>query len=309
MVPKFIAAALALATSLATHAAGATFSYGKVDVDGVEVFYREAGNPQHRTLVLLHGFPSSSQMYAGLMEDLADRYHVIAPDYPGSGHTVVKDGARFVPTFDGVTDVMERFLQKKGLDRFALYLQDFGGPVGMRLAVRHPEWVSALILQNANAYEEGLSTKLRDNIAFMKAGVNPTTQRAFDGVLSAPSVAFMYTAGTKHPERQNPDSQALANAGLASTFYRQVQMNLLADYHTNVALYPEWQRYLREQRPATLVVWGRNDPLFTAAGAEAVKRDVPKAEVHLLDTGHFALEEERAAIGTRVADFLGRLKP
>ncbi len=303
---KRIASALLLPASFAVQAAPA-LQHGRLDVDGVSVFYREAGDPARRTLVLLHGFPASSQMYVELMQSLADRYHVIAPDYPGFGHTTVAEGARFEPSFDGITDVMERFLAKKGLTRYALYMQDFGGPVGMRLAVRHPEQVSALVVQNANAYDEGLSDELRKNIRFMSAGINAETRPAFDGVVSPKTVHFMFTAGTRHPEQLNPDGWTLADASLQVPANRAVQQLLLADYHRNVEQYPVWQRYLREHKPATLVVWGRNDPLFTPAGATAIRRDLPTAEVHLLDTGHFALQEDHAEIARYTARFLDRV--
>ncbi len=280
--------------------------HAQADVDGVRVFYREAGDPARPTLVLLHGFPASSQMFTGLMEDLADRYHLIAPDYPGAGHTEVPDAARFTPTFDGVADVMEKFLQQRKLTRFALYMQDFGGPVGLRLALRHPEWISALVVQNANAYEEGLSDELRRNIGFLAGGIDDKTRPALEHVLGADSVRFMFTAGSRRAEAVDPDAQTLANAALADPFNRRVQMSLLVDYHSNVERYPAWQGYLRERHPPTLVVWGRNDPLFTAAGAQAWRRDVPSAEVHLLDTGHFALQEDRTAIAGFVRDFLAR---
>lgn len=299
-------AAVALALQVLLVAAAPVVTHGRLDVDGVSVFYREAGDPVRPTLVLLHGFPASSQMYAGLIEDLADRYHVVAPDYPGAGHTTVAEGAKFEPTFDGVTDVIERFIERKGVRRYALYMQDFGGPVGFRLAQRRPAAITALVLQNANIYEEGLSAKLRDNIALMAEGVNERTLPAFELVLSPASVQFMFTAGSRRPEALDPDNRALADAGLRAPFNREVQMRLLADYRSNVERYPAWQRYLREHKPATLVVWGRNDPLFTSAGATAVRRDLPTAEVHLLDTGHFALQEDRAAIAARVGDFLQR---
>jgi pimeloyl-ACP methyl ester carboxylesterase len=304
MLKQALAAAAALLSLMAQ--AAPLVRHAQADVDGIRVFYREAGDPALPTLVLLHGFPASSQMYTGLMEDLADRYHVIAPDYPGSGHTQVPPAARFTPTFDGVADVMERFLQQRKLTRFALYMQDFGGPVGMRLAERHPEWISALVVQNANAYEEGLSAELKRNIGFLAAGIDDKTRPALEHVLGADSVRFMFTAGCREPEAVDPDAQVLANVALADDFNRRVQMALLVDYHSNVESYPAWQRYLRDRRPPTLVVWGRNDPLFTPAGAQAWQRDVPEAEVHLLDTGHFALQEDRTAIAGFVRGFLAR---
>ncbi|WP_341676774.1 alpha/beta hydrolase [Niveibacterium sp. SC-1] len=313
---KNAAAALALAAVLplsaqaaptATSAPQAVIHHRTIDVDGIQIFYREAGDPQRPTVLFLHGFPASSQMYAGLMARLADRYHVIAPDYPGSGHTVVGEKARFSPTFDGLAAAMEGFIQAKQLKRYALYMQDFGGPVGFRLAVAHPERVSALIVQNANAYEEGLSDKIRDNIQRTSVGINAETQPLLDGITSRGSVQFMYTFGQRAPETVSPDAWTLAAGELEGSFNRAVQQNLLTDYHRNLPQYPAWQAYLKRAQPPTLVVWGKHDPLFVEAGARAFTRDLPRAEVHLLDTGHFALEEDTPAVAEHMRRFLGAL--
>jgi pimeloyl-ACP methyl ester carboxylesterase len=300
---KLILAFLALLFSFAA-AASPVISYRSMNVDGVNVFYREAGSPSKPTIVLLHGFPSSSHMYENLMRDLAAEFHLLAPDYPGSGYTPVPDDAAFSPTFEGLTDVVERFVREKGLSRFAIYMQDFGGPVGFRLAMRHPDWVSALIVQNANAYEEGLSPRLVGYIQKMSAGVNAETQPLFENVLSPQSVRQMYLDGARNPENLNPDLWAVTQWSLQSDANRKVQMQLLADYHTNVAQYPLWQAYLRKHQPATLVVWGKNDSLFVEAGARAYAKDLPKARIRVLDAGHFALEEERAVIAREIRRFL-----
>ena len=311
-----LAAASAVATTLppttqaaptAVSAPAPVIQHRTIDVDGVQVFYREAGDPKRTTVLFLHGFPSSSQMYAGLMARLADRYHVIAPDYPGSGHTIVGEKARFTPSFDGLAKVMEGFIRAKHLDRYALYMQDFGGPVGFRLAVAHPERVSALIVQNANVYEEGLSDQIRDNIRRTSAGINPETQAILDGITSRGSVQFMYTFGQRAPETVSPDSWTLAAGELEGEFNRHVQQSLLVDYHRNLAQYPDWQAYMKREQPPTLVVWGKHDPLFVEAGARAFARDLPKAEIQLLDTGHFALEEDTPAVAEHMRRFLDAL--
>jgi pimeloyl-ACP methyl ester carboxylesterase len=304
MAFRLMLAWLALCACLASFAASAaSVHYRWLEVDGMKIFYREAGDPAKPAILLLHGFPSSSQMYETLMERLADRFHLVAPDYPGSGHTVLTETARFTPTFEGLTDAMERFAQKKGLQRFALYVQDFGGPVGFRLAARQPGRIAGLIVQNANAYEEGLAPMLVGNIRHFSAGVTPETLPALEKVLSAKSVYAMYTTGMRNPEALNPDSWALAERGLVPPAHRRIQMHLLADYHTNVAAYGAWQAYFRKHQPPTLVVWGKNDPFFLEAGAHAFRRDLPRAQVHVLNTGHFALEEDDAAIAQLIAAF------
>ncbi|WP_139798666.1 alpha/beta fold hydrolase [Andreprevotia lacus] len=300
-------AAVALTAALAPALAAPVVEYRTLDVDGIQVFYREAGNPNAPTVLLLHGFPSSSQMYAGLIDALADQYHLIAPDYPGAGHTQIGKDVAFKPTFDNLTRVMTRFVELKGLNRFALYMQDFGGPVGLRMASQHPEWISALVVQNANAYDAGLSDEIRHNISSTAAGLNAQTRPALEGITSAEGVQFMYRTGLRQPQRVGPEGWTTALWGLQNPANREIQMRLIADYHTNLALYPAWQAYLRERQPPTLVVWGKNDPLFTAAGALAYGKDVKQAEIHLLDTGHFALDEETPAIAAHMRRFLAGL--
>ncbi|KAF0814883.1 Haloalkane dehalogenase 2 [Andreprevotia sp. IGB-42] len=299
-------AAVALATAL-TPAVAAAVEYRTLDVDGIQIFYREAGNPDAPTVLLLHGFPASSQMYAGLIDALADQYHLIAPDYPGAGQTVIGKGVAFTPTFDNLASVMTRFVELKGLKRFALYMQDFGGPVGMRMASQHPGWISALIVQNANSYDAGLSDGIRHNISATSAGVNARTRPMLEGILSTEGVQFMYRTGLRQPQRVAPEGWTNALWGLQNPVNRNIQMGLLANYQSNLDLYPAWQTYLRDQQPPTLVVWGKNDPLFTAAGALAYGKDVKKADIHLLDTGHFALDEETPAIAAHMRRFLAGL--
>jgi pimeloyl-ACP methyl ester carboxylesterase len=289
----------------ASTAAGMEPGRHMIDVDGLPIAYREAGDPSLPAIVLLHGFPSSSHMYRNLIPQLAQRFHVIAPDYPGSGDSVAPDG--YTPTFEQLSVVMERFLARKGVQRYALYLQDFGGPVGFRIAARHPERVSALVIQNANAYDEGLSDKLATHIRTLKAGINPETDAVLEKILSPGSVQFMYRHGTRQPERLDAGTWTLDSAVLRQPSAKAVQKGLLVDYHSNVAQYGAWQHYFRTAQPPALVVWGKNDPLFTPAGARAFQRDLPKADIRLLDTGHFALEEENDAIAGSILDFAERI--
>ncbi|WP_035051812.1 alpha/beta fold hydrolase [Andreprevotia chitinilytica] len=306
MKAEALAVLSTLAVSIAAQAAPEV-SFRTLDVDGIKVFYREAGNPAAPTIVLLHGFPSSSHMYSGLIKELANQFHLIAPDYPGSGHTVITPDANFKPSFDGLATVMTHFIQAKGLTKYALYVQDFGGPVGLRIASKHPEAITALIVQNANAYQEGLSDKIADNIKHTSKGVTAETRPALEGIISSPSVQFMYKAGTRDPEHLSPDTWTIAQWGLENAANREIQMSLLADYHTNVEQYPAWQAYFRKHQPPTLVVWGKNDPLFVEAGAKAFAKDITNAEIHLLDTGHFALEEDTPEIASQMRRFLTRV--
>lgn len=301
--------AAALATAARTTAAqtAAAMEPGRhlIEVDGLPIAYREAGDPSLPAIVLLHGFPSSSHMYRNLIPQLAQRFHVIAPDYPGSGDSVAPAG--YTPTFEQLSVVMEHFLARKGVQRYALYLQDFGGPVGIRIAARHPERVSALVIQNANAYDEGLSDKLAANIHTLKVGINPETDAVLEKILSPGSVQFMYRHGTRQPERLDAGTWTLDSAVLGQPSAKAVQKGLLVDYHSNVAQYGAWQHYFRTAQPPALVVWGKNDPLFTQAGAHAFQRDLPNAEIRLLDTGHFALEEDNDAIAGSILAFAERI--
>ncbi|MRV76062.1 alpha/beta fold hydrolase [Duganella sp. FT92W] len=308
-----LTAAIATATALQAfpaHAASAgnaapTIGQHVIDVDGLPIAYREAGDPSLPAIVLLHGFPSSSYMYRNLIPQLAQRFHVIAPDYPGSGDSVAPQG--YTPTFEQLSVVMEHFLAKKGVQRYTLYVQDFGGPVGFRIAARHPEQVSALVIQNANAYDEGLSDKIASNIRTLKVGINAETDVVLEHILSPDGVKFMYRHGTRQPEQLDASTWTQDSAVLRQPSAKAVQKGLLVDYHSNVAQYGAWQQYFRTAQPPALIVWGKNDPLFTAAGAQAFARDLPNAEVKLLDTGHFALEEENDAIAGSILAFADRI--
>ncbi|HEX5946931.1 MAG TPA: alpha/beta hydrolase [Acidimicrobiales bacterium] len=273
-----------------------------VAVDGVRVFYREAGPPDAPVLLLLHGFPSASHQFRRLIDVLGTRYRLVAPDYPGFGHTEVPDG--FTYSFDSLTDVVEGFVAAIGLDRFVLYAFDFGGPVGFRLAERHPEWIAGLVIQNANAYDEGLSDAARATIA-NRPGVPGAEDRVAE-LLLLPVTRGQYEGGTADPTLVAPDGWTLDQHLLDRPGRKAAQVALALDYHTNVERYPAWQQWFRDHRPPTLVVWGRNDPFFPEAGAHAYLADLPAAEVHVLDTGHFALEDQLPTIAPLVADFLDR---
>lgn len=267
-----------------------------VDVGPVRVFYREAGPVGAPVLLLLHGFPSGSHQFRRLIDALGGEFRLIAPDYPGFGHTEAP--ADFTYSFESLADVVEGFVQAVGLDRFALYAFDFGGPVGFRLAARHPEWISALVVQNANAYEEGLSELARGVIA----SADPS------GLFELEVTRGQYEGGTSDVSLIAPDGWTLDQHFLDLPGRRAAQTALALDYRSNVALYPAWQQWLRSRRPPTLIVWGRNDAFFTEAGARAYQRDLPDAELHLFDTGHFALEEKLPEIAPLISAFLARNK-
>jgi pimeloyl-ACP methyl ester carboxylesterase len=285
-----------------------TPTYRTVLVDGLNVFYREAGDPAAQTLLLLHGFPTSSHMFRNLMPLLADRLHVVAPDLPGFGYTDAPDRAGFAYSFDHLAAIIDRFTEALGFGRYAIYVFDYGAPIGFRLALRHPERVSAVISQNGNAYLEGLSEGWNPIEAYWR---EPTTanREALRAFLKPEATQWQYTHGVPTPERLSPDAWTLDSALLARPNNDEIQLDLFGDYQSNIALYPRFQEYLRTQRPPLLAVWGKNDPFFLRAGAEAFKRDVPDAEVHLLDTGHFALESHAPEIAALISDFLARKLP
>jgi pimeloyl-ACP methyl ester carboxylesterase len=285
-----------------------TLAYRTASVDGLNVFYREAGAPEAPAVLLLHGFPTSSHMYRELIPALADRYRVVAPDLPGFGFTDAPDRTGFTYSFDRLAEVIERFTEVVGLARYALYVFDYGAPVGFRLAVRHPERITALISQNGNAYVEGLSEGWNPIQAYWQdpSAENRAALRAF---LKPEATQWQYMHGVPNPERLSPDAWTLDAALLARPGNDEIQLDLFGDYQSNVALYPTFQAYIRTRRPPLLAVWGRNDPFFLPAGAEAFGRDNPDAEIHLLDAGHFALESRGPEIAAIIRDFLGRKLP
>jgi pimeloyl-ACP methyl ester carboxylesterase len=280
-------------------------TYRTVSVDGLKVFYREAGDMKAPTVLLLHGFPTSSHMYRELIPALADRYHIVAPDLPGFGYSDAPARDRFAYTFDHLAEVIERFTEVTSLKRYAIYVFDYGAPVGFRLALRHPERVTAVISQNGNAYLEGLSEGWNPIQAYWK---NPSVENraALRALLKPEATQWQYTHGVPQPERLSPDAWTLDSALLNRSGNDEIQLDLFGDYQSNVALYPKFQEYFREYRTPLLAVWGRNDPFFLPAGAQAFRRDNPDAEIHLLDAGHFTLESHSAEIAALVRDFLGR---
>src|SRR5262245_61496186 len=274
-------------------------------VDGLTIFYREAGRPGDPVLVLLHGFPSSSVMFRNLIPGLADRFHVIAPDYPGFGRSDAPAPSQFAYTFDHLAEVMEHFVKARGLSRYSLYLQDYGGPIGFRLALAHPERVVALVVQNAVAHEQGLSDLWIPRRAFVanRAAGEASVRANF---LSLEATRQRHVGASPNPERIDPDTWEQEYAFLSRPGMVDIQLELFHDYQTNVAAYPKWQAYLRAHRPPTLVVWGRHDVSFTVAGALAYGTDVPDAEIHLLDAGHFALDEAAPQITQLIRSFFER---
>ncbi|WP_192649619.1 alpha/beta fold hydrolase [Sphingopyxis sp. OAS728] len=294
-----------MATLLAAAAlASSPVTYQRVDVDGVGIFYREAGPKDAPVVVLLHGYPSSSRMYEPLLHRLSGRYRLIAPDYPGFGHSDAPPPGQYIYTFDRLAATTDAFLKQLKIDRYTLFLQDYGGPVGFRIAMKNPDKVQAIIVQNANAYSEGLGAK-------WTAIADYWADRALHGdqvdkFVSLEGARQRHIGLSPNPERYDPDSWTDEYAFLSRPGQRQIQADLLYDYRTNVAAYPAWQAWLREHRPPLLVMWGRYDPSFIVPGAEAYARDVPGAEIHLLDAGHFALDEKADEVASLTLDFLDR---
>jgi pimeloyl-ACP methyl ester carboxylesterase len=278
-----------------------TLNYRTADVDGLDIFYREAGQRGAPKLLLLHGFPSSSHMFRDLIPLLSDRYHIVAPDLPGFGKSGLPDGKL---TFDRIADIIDRFTETVGFDRYAVYVFDYGAPTGFRLAIKHPERIAAIISQNGNAYEAGLSEGWNPIQAYWRdaSQANRDALRAF---LAAETTVWQYTHGVADAAKVSPDGHSLDNFYLARPGAHEVQLDLFGDYKSNVALYPAFQRYFRTHQPRFLAVWGKNDPFFLPPGAEAFKRDIPDAVIRFFDTGHFALETHADEIATAIRDFLG----
>jgi pimeloyl-ACP methyl ester carboxylesterase len=276
--------------------------YRTQDVDGLKVFYREAGAITAPPVLLLHGFPTSSHMFRNLIPLLAPHFRVIAPDLPGFGFSDAPSTSHFTYTFDRLADVMERFTDTLGLTRYVIYVFDYGAPVGLRLAIRHPEQITAIVSQNGNAYEDGLSAGWNP-IQKYWADPSPENRAALKAFLAPESTKWQYTHGADE-SRVAPECYTLDSALLARPGNEDVQLDLFLDYASNVKLYPQFQKYFRIRRPPTLAVWGKTDPFFLPAGAEAFKRDNPSAQVLFFDTGHFALETHSAEIGAKIVEFL-----
>jgi len=275
-------------------------AYRTADVDGTDVFYREAGCAGAPKLLLLHGFPSSSHMFRDLIPLLADRYHIVAPDLPGFGKSATPEGKL---TFDRIAAIIDRFTEVVGFDRYAVYVFDYGAPTGFRLAVKHPDRVTAIISQNGNAYEEGLSEGWNPIQAYWK-DPSQANRDALRGFLAPETTLWQYTHGVPDVSAVSPDGYSLDNFYMTRPGAHEVQLDLFGDYKSNVALYPVFQTYFRTHQPKFLAVWGKNDPFFLPPGAEAFKRDIPNAEVRFFDTGHFALETHADEIAQAIRDFL-----
>ncbi len=279
--------------------------YRTANVDDVDVFYREAGPKDAPVLLLLHGFPTSSHMFRNLIPQLADKYHVIAPDYPGFGQSAMPDRAKFSYTFDNYAQTVDKLIHQLGLRRYALYVMDYGAPIGFRLASKDAERVTALIVQNGNAYEEGLQQFWDPIKAYWTTG-GSTEREQIRWLTSIKATKWQYTNGVNDLSLVSPDTWTVDQALLDRPGNAEIQLDLFYDYRANIPRYPEWQAYFRKHKPPTLVVWGQNDAIFVAAGAAPYRRDIPNAEVHLFDTGHFALETHGPEIAKLMREFLGR---
>ncbi len=278
-----------------------------VKVGDVDIFYREAGPKDAPTILLLHGFPTSSQMFRNLIPALADRFHVVAPDYPGFGHSSMPPHDKFEYTFDNLAKVIDAFTEKIGLTKYALYVQDYGAPIGYRLAVKHPERITAIVVQNGNAYDEGLDNDFWKPIkAYWKEPKSQAKRDAIRNLLTYDATRWQYTDGVKDAELVSPDGAAHDQFLLDRKGNDEIQLDLFLSYGSNPPLYPKWQEYFRKNQPPMLIVWGKNDKIFPAAGAEPYKRDLKRVDYHLLDAGHFALETNGDEIATLMREFLGK---
>jgi pimeloyl-ACP methyl ester carboxylesterase len=282
--------------------------YRIADVDGFNIFYREAGVADLPKLLLLHGFPSAGHMFRDLIPLLSDRFHIIAPDLPGFGKSDMPgrgESDHFEYTFDWIAETIDRFTEVVGFDRYAVYVFDYGAPTGFRLAVKHPDRITAIISQNGNAYEEGLSEGWNPIRAYWDKA-SPANRQALRSLLAPETTVWQYVHGVPDPTAVSPDGYSLDNFYLARPGADELQLDLFRDYKSNVALYPTFQEYFRTHKPPFLAVWGKNDPFFLPTGAEAFKRDIPEAVVRFFDTGHFALETHAAEIAAAIRNFLAR---
>ena len=280
-------------------------NYRTADVDGWKIFYRDAGSRDAPTLLLLHGFPSAGHMFRDLIPHLADRFHIVAPDLPGFGQSDLVARGMFAYTFDHIAEVIDRFTEVVGLKRFAIYVFDYGAPTGFRIAAKRPERITAIISQNGNAYEEGLSDGWNPIRAYWE-DASEKNREALRAFLKPETTVWQYTHGVPDATKVSPDGYSLDNFYLSRPGADEVQLDLFGDYKSNIALYPAFQNYFRTHKPPFLAVWGKNDPFFLPPGAEAFKRDIPNATVRFFDTGHFALETHAAEIAAAIRDFLPR---
>ncbi len=306
-------AAVALASSPAfaaeSKAPAEQVMYRTVEIDGLDIFYREAGPKDAPAILLLHGFPTSSHMFRNLIPALADQYHVIAPDYPGFGNSSAPAVEDFDYTFDNLARVMEKFTERVGLKTYSIYLMDYGAPVGFRLATKHPERVQTLIVQNGNAYDEGIDNDFWKPIKAYWQNRTKSQGDKLRSLLTLDATKWQYTHGVSNVETISPDTWQHVQPLLDRPGNQEIQLALFYSYGSNPALYPAWQAYLRTQQPPTLIVWGKNDQIFPAAGADPYKRDLKNLEFHLLDSGHFALEDNGATIARLIRAFLAKQLP
>lgn len=281
--------------------------YKTAKVGDIDIFYREAGPKDAPTILLLHGFPTSSQMFRNLIPALADKYHVIAPDYPGYGHSSMPAHDKFEYTFDNVAQVMDEFTDKIGLTKYALYVQDYGAPIGYRLASAHPDRITAIVVQNGNAYDEGIDNDFWKPIkAYWNEPDSKEKRDALRSILTYDATKWQYTEGVKNLELVSPDGPAHDQFLLDRPDNDEIQLDMFLSYGSNPPLYPKWQEYFRKHQPPMLIVWGKNDKIFPPEGAEPYKRDLKTLEFHLLDAGHFALESNGDEIASHMRDFLGK---
>lgn len=281
-------------------------TFQTVEIDGVDVFYREAGPRDAPHVLLLHGFPTSSHMFRNLIPMLAEKYHVVAPDYPGFGASAMPAMDEFDYSFENLAKVIGAFTEKVGLDRYSVYLMDYGAPVGFRLATAHPERVDALLIQNGNAYDDGLRDFWKPIKAYWAEKSPENAKQLRDTLLTLDATKWQYTHGARDEGAIAPDNWFHDQFLLDRPGNKDIQLELFSSYGTNPPLYPEWQEYLRKHQPPTLITWGKNDYIFPAEGAEPYKRDLTDLEFHMIDTGHFALEEDSVVIGGLIRDFLDR---
>jgi pimeloyl-ACP methyl ester carboxylesterase len=296
-------AAAALLTFAEVKAQAADVSYKYATVDDIKIFYREAGDADKPTVLLLHGFPSSSHQFRDLIPLLADNFHVVAPDYPGMGYSEAPPADKFTPTFDNLTKVMTDFVERLGDKHLIVYMTDFGGPVGMRMAVSHPDWISGLVFQNANISLDGVDPARLKRNQENAAGITPARRAEAEAHVSRATALLLYKQGTRNPAALNPDAWTNDEHALLDPQSRRIMTDLQLDTPANIALFPVWQDYMRTRKPKSLVVWGTGDRFFLPAGADAIKKLLPATEVHNYDTGHFALEEDHVDIAKQINRF------
>jgi pimeloyl-ACP methyl ester carboxylesterase len=294
------------ATGQAGPASGTT-TYHTLKVDGLDIFYREAGDKDGPAILFLHGFPSSSHMYRDIISDLSKKYHVIAPDYPGFGYSSSPSPSDYTYSFDNLSLVMDHFIDALNLKRISLYVQDYGGPVGFRIAARRPALIRSLIIQNANAYKEGLGDAAKPLVDYFR-DPGPDTEKGARAILTAEGTKWQYTDGAEDAAKVSPDSYTTDQYFLDRKGNSDIQLALFRSYASNLALYDEWHAYFKKYQPPTLIIWGRNDKIFIAPGADAYKKDLPAAEVHLLNGGHFLLEEHHLEAARLIDLFLTKLQ-